>query len=523
MNTIRRLCTPLLILAFVLHVVLALAHHGGQAPLLPSTTYSIRTSSAAFTVPSVAVIPKTFQANEDVPPNIIEILAVEAAPQLPTTPTGQISRNGERVPENPEIPHNETPSPSTDLVDISDFSETVSISQEPMAVKKRAFLAVVSTLLGYITLNELYHHANLGVAGAEEGREEARWIATSHSWLDRKACQWFGICGAGHLRSQVWFGGHTQRKAREPLQHDEEWLSAWTKGKSRPEDWSDDERVLREIPKYVFDYAPLVHLYSGEQFWPCDIAEHLIHTTPHLNYTPLQARSEHPNLTNLDELNQWKQGRFVYLTSDDNVEERPDWLGGEKNIPKSPPDSGVEDEDEVAWAEWDGRIDGPSPEETDDARKDWSEVGEGSFREQGGERPNPTVGSVPAPPETVGDEQLPDEIRSRVIEQKSQKRIRGGRSDAPAVLVVVDKGHGVVDAFWFYFYSFNLGNVVLNVRFGNHVGDWEHSLVRFHHGKPKAVFISEHSFGEAYTYEAVEKIGKRVRLAHFLPLSRITS
>jgi len=392
-----------------------------------------------------------------------------------------------------------------------------------MAVKKRAFLAVVSTLLGYITLNELYHHANLGVAGAEEGREEARWIATSHSWLDRKACQWFGICGAGHLRSQVWFGGHTQRKAQEPLQHDEEWLSAWTKGKSRPEDWSDDERVLREIPKYVFDYAPLVHLYSGEQFWPCDIAEHLIHTTPHLNYTPLQARSEHPNLTNLDELNQWKQGRFVYLTSDDNVEERPDWLGGEKNIPKSPPDSGVEDEDEVAWAEWDGRIDGPSPEETDDARKDWSEVGEGSFREQGGERPNPTVGSVPAPPETVGDEQLPDEIRSRVIEQKSQKRIRGGRSDAPAVLVVVDKGHGVVDAFWFYFYSFNLGNVVLNVRFGNHVGDWEHSLVRFHHGKPKAVFISEHSFGEAYTYEAVEKIGKRVRLAHFLPLSRITS
>jgi len=118
MNTIRRLCTPLLILAFVLHVVLALAHHGGQAPLLPSTTYSIRTSSAAFTVPSVAVIPKTFQANEDVPPNIIEILAVEAAPQLPTTPTGQISRNGERVPEYPTMkrPH---PQPISSIYRIS--------------------------------------------------------------------------------------------------------------------------------------------------------------------------------------------------------------------------------------------------------------------------------------------------------------------------------------------------------------------------------------------------------------------
>lgn len=34
-------------------------------------------------------------------------------------------------------------------------------------------------------------------------------------------------------------------------------------------------------------------------------------------------------------------------------------------------------------------------------------------------------------------------------------------------------------------------------------------MVRFHHGKPKAVYFSEHSFGAAYSYEAVEKIGKR--------------
>jgi hypothetical protein len=90
------------------------------------------------------------------------------------------------------------------------------------------------------------------------------------------------------------------------------------------------------------------------------------------------------------------------------------------------------------------------------------------------------------------------------------KKVVGGRSDAPAVLVVVPKGDGVVDAFWFFFYSYNLGNAVFNVRFGNHVGDWEHTVVRFQHGEPKAVFFSEHSFGEAYTYDAVEKIGKRV-------------
>ena len=218
--------------------------------------------------------------------------------------------------------------------------------------------------------------------------------------------------------------------------------------KRSPEDWSNDTRVISEIPQYIFDYAPLVHLFSGEQFWPCDMAEHLEHVTPDLNYTPILSRTQNLNLTNLDNLNEYNKGRFVYLTSDDNVEERPDWLGGQKNIPDTP--------ENLQWH--------PSR--------------------------NPH-----ADPRT------------------SQKQpLQGGRSDAPAVLIVVNKGHGIVDAFWFYFYSYNLGNVVLNVRFGDHVGDWEHSLVRFQHGKPKIVFFSEHFFGQAYTYDAVEKIGKRVSL-----------
>lgn len=75
---------------------------------------------------------------------------------------------------------------------------------------------------------------------------------------------------------------------------------------------------------------------------------------------------------------------------------------------------------------------------------------------------------------------------------------------------MVEKDFGIVDAFWFFFYSYNLGSEVLNVRFGNHVGDWEHTLVRFQGGRPTAVFFSEHYFGEAYTYDAVEKIGQRV-------------
>ena len=79
-------------------------------------------------------------------------------------------------------------------------------------------------------------------------------------------------------------------------------------------------------------------------------------------------------------------------------------------------------------------------------------------------------------------------------------------------MVVVDKGEGVVDAFWFYFYSYNLGNKVFNIRFGNHVGDWEHTAIRFYNGKPKAIFFSEHDGGASYSWDAVEKIGERVRV-----------
>ena len=144
-----------------------------------------------------------------------------------------------------------------------------------------------------------------------------------------------------------------------------------------------------DIPRYVLDYAPLVHLYSDEEFWPCDINDHLHHTTAYLNYTQIDSDNKRRTLDNLSKLN--KYHRSAFLTSDDNVEDRPDWLGGETNIPDVP--------------------------------------------EKGSKHP-------------------------------------GGRSDAPVTLVVVEKEGGIVDAFWFFFYSYNLGNSVFGKRFGNHVGDW---------------------------------------------------
>ncbi|KAF2227823.1 hypothetical protein BDZ85DRAFT_176122, partial [Elsinoe ampelina] len=183
------------------------------------------------------------------------------------------------------------------------------------------------------------------------------------------------------------------------------------------------------IPDYVFKHAPYVHLYSGEQFWPCSLDSHLFHTTPHLNYTPITTAS---NLTvgNLSSLNTY--GFYTYLQSDDNVESRPTWLAGTQNIPSDPDSSS------------------PSPNTTSP----------------------------------------------------------GGHSSAPAILLTIRKPNNILDAFWFYFYSYNLGNKV-GLRFGNHVGDWEHTLVRFRHGRPVHVFLSEHNFGEAYAWSALEKIGSR--------------
>ncbi|KAL8719964.1 MAG: hypothetical protein Q9225_003112 [Loekoesia sp. 1 TL-2023] len=76
-------------------------------------------------------------------------------------------------------------------------------------------------------------------------------------------------------------------------------------------------------------------------------------------------------------------------------------------------------------------------------------------------------------------------------------------------VVVNDHGSGNVDAFYFYFYAFNQGNTVLGQEIGDHVGDWEHNMIRFKNGVPQAIWYSQHSYGEAFTYSCVEKQGLR--------------
>lgn len=311
---------------------------------------------------------------------------------------------------------------------------------------------------------------------ADEEPYEIHFSAAT--WLDTQTPNWFkplkytNWCHRFvHFLRQI-FGYHSSRQAES------------SRG-ARNTASADDSQSKHEIPQYVFDHAPLVYLYSKEQFWPCDIAEHLLHVTPELNYTPIQSLAS-LNLTNLDELNEWGKGRYIYLTSDDNVEDIPEWLSGQENIPDMP------DAPE-------GRLAGINKYFGSSA----------ALRYESRPRNSKSIAVQPSKGGRKYWSPIGDSGYKTFREVRAQHQ-RGGRSNAPAILICVNKGEGIVDAFWFFFYGFNLGNEVFNIRFGNHVGDWEHTLVRFQYGVPKHVFFSEHSFGAAYSYGAVEKIGKRV-------------
>jgi hypothetical protein len=76
-------------------------------------------------------------------------------------------------------------------------------------------------------------------------------------------------------------------------------------------------------------------------------------------------------------------------------------------------------------------------------------------------------------------------------------------------IITTNKGNGTLDAFYMYFYAYNMGNIVLWHELGDHIGDWEHNMLRFVNGTPTEMWFSQHQNGQAFTYEAVEKIGKR--------------
>ncbi|KAI4256468.1 MAG: hypothetical protein LQ352_002074 [Teloschistes flavicans] len=71
------------------------------------------------------------------------------------------------------------------------------------------------------------------------------------------------------------------------------------------------------------------------------------------------------------------------------------------------------------------------------------------------------------------------------VRPDSNGKTNGARSCA---VIVNDHGSGNVDAYYMYFYTFNQGNTVFGQEIGDHVGDWEHNMIRFKNGIPQAIW-----------------------------------
>lgn len=532
-----------------------LALFRGQVPLTAAT--SGVTAQTAFTtsaVSSIVPLSSPSLSLSDAPSALSWTLVSLPTPYPPATP-GEPTPTGEFNDANfIAVSHTTTADVGVGVGNkVEDWPGDRDIMHRP---GKKCFAGFLAAGLTYITLNGAVAHITKG-GNADEVLEQSTWLATSKSWLDRNACYWFGLCGVLHLNQSRWTwdnyrcrrdGGQDSIGALCTEHNLPDYADFWTSGTEDPASWSREETELREIPDYIFDHTPYVHLFSGENFWPCNLAEHLVHTTPNLNYTEIEEMKTDRNLSNLAELNDYegaRGGRFVYLKSDDNVEERPDWLGGSKNIPSTPPQKdkapaepdwpSLEDlkgidleamkeqallrdsESKTAESPYPPVPSGRSisPDGTCGADTGYTCLGSsfgsccswagycGTSEAYCGNGCDRNAGECAQPPKQYFPPH--SDLRRRKRDLTKRTVHPGGYSDAPAVLVVVPKDHGIVDAFWFYFYSYNLGNTVLNVRFGNHVGDWEHSVVRFRNGTPDTMFLSEHNFGEAYAYHAMEK------------------
>lgn len=344
--------------------------------------------------------------------------------------------------------------------------------------------------------------------GPARQARDSLWVSSSPYWIDRQLCRWLSLCGLHHLRrdpaalpgfintstvgDEVW--GELRKRYAEPLSWESvpsaDSSSASAKRSDKKRNVFERRRILKDVPDYVVQHAPLVHLYSGEQFWPSDIREHVQHMDVVVDDELVNMTDEKLTLNNLDRLNKFKG--VVTLHSLDDVEDRPSWLHSHDNIPNP-----FDDDDDGNRNGDIGHGDDNEGELVRNERTTWFDVNK--------DRPLHRI-SDPRPRKPQHQRPLAGEPR---IQRRGHKPDANGYSRAPAVLILVDKGSGILDAFWFFFYSYNLGQTVLGIRFGNHVGDWEHCMIRFEHGIPRGIFFSEHEGGQAYAWEAVEKRGRR--------------
>lgn len=86
---------------------------------------------------------------------------------------------------------------------------------------------------------------------------------------------------------------------------------------------ANNKRQTTPLPAYALTYAPISYLYSGESWWPSDVATHLANVIPEVDYVAVPGFTSAGSVT-LATLN--AQSSSVYLTSKDNVDTSPAWL-----------------------------------------------------------------------------------------------------------------------------------------------------------------------------------------------------
>jgi hypothetical protein len=112
-------------------------------------------------------------------------------------------------------------------------------------------------------------------------------------------------------------------------------------------------------------------------------------------------------------------------------------------------------------------------------------------------------------------------LTSKIRPDQNPKYLRGVLPDdkgetegaVSTIVIVNDHGNDTVDAFYLYFYAFDYGGFYVGQDIGNHIGDWEHNMIRFKAGKPSEVWYSQHSDGQAFEYDVLEKYDGGLRVS----------
>ncbi len=294
----------------------------------------------------------------------------------------------------------------------------------------------------------------------KQRRLDEAWVGSSPYWLDRQTCRWLSLCGAHHVRwdpptlrslnpddGDLRLELRSSRESGKRRIQRRSWESAG-RTQMRARSTQGNSTGLKDIPGYVLAHAPLVHLYSGENFWPADIAEHLKHMTSYKNGLALNL-TQPISLRNLHKLN--AQRAPVYLASNDDVEDRPEWLHSHHGIPLPFADGGEDDAERQP--EFDGSSPISEPTTWFDADRDHllhriSDPRKPKGRWHGSGLLPRAVRSK-ASQRHVTASQHPIDGDFNVPIKPQHKLDQDGYSEAPAVLVVVDKGSGILDAFWF--------------------------------------------------------------------------